>query len=252
VIAPSRGAAYRRFYLYSALSVTVIAIAVGGTVLLRLALQSSGFGLRPSADEASRSISLAVALLAVALPVGGVHLWLIVRSLADPAERAAEIRHQYLNLWVASALLAVLFAGQAAFAALIQQDAPDATVQASVLVVAAVVGAIGGSGTACEIWTQNPPAQPNRFTTLVVTLPTPGVIHLQGTATAGQDGSIDQVSTQLLPCQVPVDQRTTTAPANCDYGLSFFPGSFTSHAVSPGIPVTSGQQVLVKVDISFS
>ena len=112
--------------------------------------------------------------------------------------------------------------------------------------------AIGGSGTACEIWTQNPPAQPNRFTTLVVTLPTPGVIHLQGTATAGQDGSIDQVSTQLLPCQGPVDQRTNTAPANCDYGLSFFPGSFTSHAVSPGIPVTSGQQVLVKVDISFS
>ena len=142
MIAPSRGAAYRRFYLYSAVSVAVIAVAVAAALLLHIALQSLGFGQRQSANDISRNVSLAIALLAIAVPVGGAHLWFILRSLADPAERANGVRHQYLNLWVAFALLVVLFAGQAAFSALSQQDAADVTVQSSALVVAAVVGAV--------------------------------------------------------------------------------------------------------------
>jgi Domain of unknown function (DUF5671) len=142
VIAPSRGAAYRRFYLYSALSVAVIAVAVAAALLLHIALQSLGFGQRQPAGDVSRNISLAAALLAVAVPVGGAHLWLILRSLADPTEGANGVRHQYLNLWVTFALLVVLFAGQAAFSALSQQDGADVTVQSSILIVAAGVGAI--------------------------------------------------------------------------------------------------------------
>ena len=142
MIATSRGAAYRRFYLYSALSVAVIALAVAGAVLLRVALESVGFGHPQPAADVSRGVSLAAALLAVAAPVCAAHLWLIVRSLSDPAELSAAVRHQYLNLWVAFALLVVLFAGQAALAALAQQDGSDVTIQASILIVAAVVGAI--------------------------------------------------------------------------------------------------------------
>jgi hypothetical protein len=166
VIAPSRGAAYRRFYLYSALSIAVIATAVGCAILLRLGLQSFGLGVRPSSDEASRSISLAIALLAVAVPVGAIHLWLILRSLRDPAERADGIRHQYLNLWLAVALLVVLFAGQAAVGLLIYQDGTDVTIQGSVLVVAAIVGAIAAS------WiSRTPPASPHpRVRTAVVVM----------------------------------------------------------------------------------
>ncbi len=155
MIAPSRGAAYRRFYLYSALSVAVIAVAVAAAILLHIALQSLGLGERQSANDVSRNVSLAVALLAVAVPVGGAHLWLILRSLADPAERASGARHQFLNLWVAFALLVVLFAGQAALSTLSQQDGADVTLQGSLLAVAAVVGAFAA-------WwiLQTPPGSP--------------------------------------------------------------------------------------------
>ena len=142
MIAPSRGAAYRRFYLYSALSVAVIAIAIGLVILGRLALQTAGFGSRPVSGDPSRTISLAVALLAIAIPVAFAHLWLIVRSLADPAERASGVRHQYLNLWVAFALLVVLFTGQSAVSAVASQDTSDVTIQLSVATVAAAFGAV--------------------------------------------------------------------------------------------------------------
>jgi hypothetical protein len=155
VIAPSRSAAYRRFYLYSALSVAVIAISIAAAILLRLALQPFGVGPRPSADDTSRTISLGIALLAIAVPVGVAHLWLIVRSFADPAERAAEVRHQYLNLWLAVALLVILFVGQSAVTAIAQGDVQDVTIQASIFVVAAIVGEIAA-------WwiSRTPPASP--------------------------------------------------------------------------------------------
>lgn len=137
----SRGAAYRRFYLYSALSVAVIAIAVALAVLLHLGLQPA-FGGPPLPNEPSRNISLAVALLAIALPVGAVHLWLILRSFADPAERAAGIRHQYLNLWIAFGLFVVLFATQSAIGDWSRDPRADVTWQASAAAVAGLVAAI--------------------------------------------------------------------------------------------------------------
>jgi len=142
VIASSRSAAYRRFYLYSALSVAVIAIAIALAILIHLALQAAGFGSRPVAGDPSRNISLAVALLAIAIPVGATHLWLILRSFGDPTERAAGVRHQYLNLWLAFALLVVLFTGQSAITAVAFQDTADVTIQLSVAIVAGVIGAI--------------------------------------------------------------------------------------------------------------
>jgi len=133
VIAPSRGAAYRRFYLYAALSVAVMALSAAAALLLREALQLSGFGVRSLAPDTSRAVALAVALIAFAIPVGGAHLWLVLRSLADPAERATGIRHQFLNLWVAFALLLELFTGQALMNTASHSATADVTGQAGVM-----------------------------------------------------------------------------------------------------------------------
>ena len=142
VIAPSRGAAYRRFYLYSALSVAVIALSIAAVLLLREGLHLAGFGFRSGPQDTSRALALAAALIAFAVPVGGAHLWLIVRSLADPDERASGIRHQFLNLWVLSALVAELLAGQAVMSAVAFSSTADVTIQASITVVVGVVGAV--------------------------------------------------------------------------------------------------------------
>src|SRR5256885_10815464 len=105
-------------------------------------MESAGFGNAQFPGAVSRGVALAVALLAVALPVGGAHLWLIFRSLRDPAERSAGVRHQYLNLWVTFALLVVVFTGQTALGGLVEEARADVTIQASILIVAAAVGAI--------------------------------------------------------------------------------------------------------------
>lgn len=184
MIAPSRGAAYRRFYLYSALSVSVIAIAIAGAVLLRLGMQWLGFGHPQSTGDVSRGVSLAVALLAVAVPVGGAHLWLVLRSLREPAERSAAVRHQYLNLWVAFALLVVLFAGQAAVSALAQQDT-DVTIQSSILLVAAVVGAIAAG------WIVRTPPEssgPRIRSAVIVMLVAMGLAAVSAATAAGAAG----------------------------------------------------------------
>src|SRR5205807_2433888 len=81
-------------------------------LLIHLAFQTAGFGARPLTDEPSRNVSLAVAFLVIAIPVGAVHFWLILRSFATPAERTADVRHQYLNLWIAFGLLVILFSTQ--------------------------------------------------------------------------------------------------------------------------------------------
>lgn len=132
----------------------VIASAVAATLLLRIVLLAAS-GLRVSTDETSRNVSLAVALLAIAVPVGGAHLWFIARSLSDPGERATSVRHQYLNLWLTFALLVVLFAGQAVFAAQVPNAGAEATFQASILAIAAIVAAIAA-------WwiSRTPPASP--------------------------------------------------------------------------------------------
>lgn len=196
MIAPSRSAAYRRFYLYSAFSVAVIAVAVAAVVLLRLGL-SSVWGLRPSTDEVSRNVSLAVALLVIAVPVGAAHLWFIVRSLADPAEGGAGVRHQYLNLWVAFALLVVLFSGQAAFQAQVSTPGMDVTLQASILAVAAIVGALASwwiSGT--------PPASPAariRSAVVVMLVAIAVAAFAVGNAASGAGGMWQNAFLHLTP-----------------------------------------------------
>ena len=138
----SRGAAYRRFYLYSALSVSVIALTIAATLILREGLHRAGFGIASNATDVSRSVALAVALTAFAIPVGGAHLWLILRSFADPEERGTSIRHQFLNLWVVFALMAELIAGTALINTMVFTTSPDVTDDVAAMVVAAVAGAI--------------------------------------------------------------------------------------------------------------
>ena len=140
--APSRGAAYRRFYLYSALSITVVALAIAAMLLLREALQAAGFGVRSLPGDVSRAVALAVALIAFAVPVGGAHLWLILRSLRDPLEAAAGLRHQFLNLWVAFGLGAELIAGTTLINTVTQSASADVTGPAAIMVVVAAIVAI--------------------------------------------------------------------------------------------------------------
>ena len=202
----SRGAAYRRFYLYSALSVAVIAIAVALALLLHLGLQIAGFGARPLSNEPSRNVSLAVALLAIALPVAAVHLWLILRSFADPAERAAGIRHQYLNLWVAFGLFVVLFATQTAISDWSRDPTADATGPASIAIVAALVAAIAA------LWiAATPPATPRsrvRASVVVMLISVAVAAFSAGNAAAAAGGLFGSpyVSRQSFPSRF--DPRT--------------------------------------------
>ena len=185
----SRGAAYRRFYLYSALSVAVIAISVAIAILIHLGFQTLGFGPRPAPGDASRNLSLSIALLAIAVPVGAAHLWLILRSFADPAERAIGIRHQFLNLWVAFALLVILLMVQVASSANAFQDGADITTQVSVSVVAAMVGAIAA-------WwiSRSPPdsPQPRIRSAIVVMLITMAVAAFAVASAAAAGGALLQ------------------------------------------------------------
>jgi hypothetical protein len=142
VIAPSRGAAYRTFYLYSALSISVIALAIAGMLVLREGLRLAGAGDRSTPADISRAVALAIALVAFSVPVGGAHLWLILRSLADTAERLSGVRHQFLNLWVAFALVAELIAGTMAINIAVSASPADVTEQVAVMIIVAVVGAI--------------------------------------------------------------------------------------------------------------
>lgn len=142
MIAVPRAQAYRRFYLYSALTLAVGAAAVAVVLVLRAVLQSFGVGPPALASDISRAVSLAVAILAFALPVGAAHLIFIRRALADPAERASDIRHQFLSLWTAAALLLELAWGIAAINVLLNAQRPDLTAHLAVAPVVAAVGLV--------------------------------------------------------------------------------------------------------------
>ena len=153
--APSRGAAYRRFYLYSALSISVVALAGAAMLLLHAAVHAVGFGDHLLSADVSRAIALAAALAGLAVPVGGAHLWLILRSLRDPLEASAGLRHQFLNLWVALGLGAELIAATTLINTATQSASADVTGPAAVMTVVAIVIAIA-------IWwiLRTPPASP--------------------------------------------------------------------------------------------
>jgi hypothetical protein len=70
---------------------------------------------------------------------------------------------------------------------------------------------------------------------------------LRGSATAGRDGVITLVATNVVRC------TPQTAPATpCDTGGVVDIPRFTEHSTSPGISVSAGQQIQVTVKISFS
>lgn len=135
-----RAASFRRFYLYSALSIAVLAASFGVAALLSRSLEYAGLALRtPSEEDLRRTVSFALAVLVFAVPVGAAHFALIRRSLADPVEAAADVRHFYLNAWIAFAILVVMSA-LAAIAQNVLNDSRDVATQSAFLVVAASVG----------------------------------------------------------------------------------------------------------------
>jgi len=80
----------RSTYLYAALSIAGGAIAIALVALLSLALELAGLRALPVSDVSIRErVSVAVAILIFALPVGGIHLWLVARSLRDEPERTS-------------------------------------------------------------------------------------------------------------------------------------------------------------------
>ncbi|HEX9437203.1 MAG TPA: DUF5671 domain-containing protein [Candidatus Limnocylindria bacterium] len=136
--------AYRRFYLYSALSIALLALAVALTSIVSLALRMAGLALIPPNDADVRSsVSLAVAIALVAIPVGAVHLVIILRALGDPEERAANVRHFYLNLWIFVALVVVMFAAQVLATTTAPGNTGDRGTPIAAALVAAVVGVLG-------------------------------------------------------------------------------------------------------------
>lgn len=137
-----RAASFKRFYLYSALSIAVLAASFGVTALIARSLEFAGLALRtPSDDDLRRTVSFALAVLVFAVPIGALHLALIRRSLGDPVEAAADARHFYLNAWVAVAILVVMGA-----AGLIAQNVLDGSrdlaTPLAFLIVALAVGVV--------------------------------------------------------------------------------------------------------------
>ena len=136
--------AYRRFYLYSALSIAVLAVAIALTVLIALVLRMAGLSLSQPTDAEIRSaVALTSAILLVAIPVGVVHYLIIRRALRGSEERKASIRHFYLNFWIFVALLAALIAVQVLANATAPGITGDRASPLAAGLVAAAVGIVG-------------------------------------------------------------------------------------------------------------
>ena len=108
----------KRLYAYGVLGVALALLLWGAASILRLVLRAVGAAGDSrdliGADVARDELSLAVALVLVALPVFAVHLWLIRRMMGEsPAaaadERASTVRSAYFFLSLtATATIAVL------------------------------------------------------------------------------------------------------------------------------------------------
>jgi hypothetical protein len=85
-------------------------------------------------------------------------------------------------------------------------------------------------------------------TTERVGVPSGTSLVLSGSATIAIDGSIASVSTSLGIC------ASTVTPELCDSGQAVGNNApdFTSHSLSPPVPVSAGQIVQVKVTLTFS
>ena len=99
----------RTTYFYAALSIAGGAIVVALVGLAGIALQLAGLSSAPPPPQSVReTVSGAVAALIFAVPIGGVHLWLVLRSLREQDERVAGPRHFFLNAWIVTGFLVVL------------------------------------------------------------------------------------------------------------------------------------------------
>ena len=81
--------------------------------------------------------------------------------------------------------------------------------------------------------------------TISIIRPT-GFIHLTGHATAGVDSSFDRVTTKVNLCPA------TQSPAACLTAQSPLSLAVTTKAFSPAIQVASGQEIHVRVTLSFA
>jgi len=107
----------------------------------------------------------------------------------------------------------------------------------------------GGSPTSCEIVESTDALVSNAaFPTLTVTVSgaVPAEMVLNGSLVAQLTGDISQVRTFNLYC------ANTTSPSACPAGSAAGAGMVTSTSLGTPIAVTAGQQVQVRVVISFS
>ena len=100
----------RRVYLYAMATVTLAVAAYGLFLLVRVAIHALHLAPAPEfAPDARSDVSLALAMLAVGVPVLGVHWWLILRALrptspSATSEQASAVRATYLAVVLAFAL----------------------------------------------------------------------------------------------------------------------------------------------------
>lgn len=100
----------RRVYLYAMATVTLGVAAYGLFLLVRVAIHALHLVPAPEfAPDVRSDVSLALAMLAVGMPVFGVHWWLILRALRPTSptaasERASAVRATYLAVVLALAL----------------------------------------------------------------------------------------------------------------------------------------------------
>ncbi len=112
----------RRVYLYAMSGVTLGVVGWGVFLLVRLALRQAGleptdYGFDPGyAPDVRGDLSLALAMLAVGLPVWGAHWRIVSRStsagaMTGEAERASAVRAAYLAIVLAVSLPIAATAG---------------------------------------------------------------------------------------------------------------------------------------------
>ncbi len=111
----------------------------------------------------------------------------------------------------------------------------------------------GGQRFACYLVESTDPAStaPYIFRNLTITIPpsgpNQGKLVLSGTATAGADGSVENVETRIAGCS------NTTTPATCKTTTGVNNTSqLTTTTLGTPIAVLTGQQISVTVVISFS
>ncbi len=134
----------RSTYFYTALTIAGGAIVIAAVSLLALGLQLAGLAETPPLAESVReAVSGAVATLIFAVPVGAIHLWLVRRSLSDPAERAADVRHLFLNAWIVVGLLMAVISISGIAQMTIAQKTRDVAFPVAAVLASVLIALVG-------------------------------------------------------------------------------------------------------------